>query len=150
MAVGLCGKFFSALFFFLALMLYKSAPCDENSNNTTEKHGGNLSKITGKSVDTLTTSMTDLANSEIKQNGGDVVEQNGDHVKQNGDTINIISEPSFTNKTYEMNESSQSSKLWKISGDLVDRYSTNITSRWLFLIFSWHSVEIVLAVQLNG
>jgi hypothetical protein len=49
-----------------------------------------------------------------------------------------------------MNESSQSSKLWKISGDLVDRYSTNITSRWLFLIFSWHSVEIVLAVQLNG
>ena len=55
--------------------------------------------------------MTDLANSEIKQNGGDVVEQNGDHVKQNGDTINTISEPSFTNKTYEMNESSQSSKL---------------------------------------
>ena len=118
MAVGLCGKFFSTLFFFLALMLYKSAPCDENSNNTTEKPGGNLSKITGKSVDTLTTSMTDLANSEIKQNGGDVVEQNGDHVeqngrniKQNGDTINIISEPSFTNKTYEMNEWSQSSKL---------------------------------------
>jgi hypothetical protein len=118
MAVGLCGKFFSALFFFLALMLYKSAPCDENSNNTTEKPEGNLSKITGKSVDTLTTSLTDLANNEIKQNGGDVVEQNGDHVKQNGrnikqngDTINIISEPSFTNKTYEMNESSQSSKL---------------------------------------
>jgi hypothetical protein len=85
----------------------------ENSNNTTEKPEGNLSKITGKSVDTLTTSLTDLANNEIKQNGGDVVEQNGDHVKQNGrnikqngDTINIISEPSFTNKTYEMNESS--------------------------------------------
>lgn len=96
MAIGLVGKFLSSLFFFLALVLYKSAPCDENSNSKIEKPG-KLSKIGEKSVDTLTTSLNDLGNGDIKHsgvgdikhNGGGDIKHNAEgHIKQNGEHRN--------------------------------------------------------------
>lgn len=73
MSVGLVGKSLSCLFFFLALFFYKSSSCDENSNRTT----GKLSKDDGKSVDTLTTSVNDLANGDTIHETGKVANTNG-------------------------------------------------------------------------
>lgn len=88
MAVGLVGKFLSCLFFFLALFFYKSSPCDENSNSTSAGNPGKLSKNNGKSIDTLTTSVNDLTNGDVKH-----------------DTIHTISDNKLENNKNENNYS---------------------------------------------
>lgn len=89
LAVALSGKFLSSLFFFLAMMFYKT--CDENSNSTridkTKPNGStnhNNNKNSGdkrlkddpQGDKSIETSLNKHGNGDVKQNGNGL-NQNG-------------------------------------------------------------------------
>lgn len=96
LAIGLSGKFLSSLFFFLALIFYKTS-CDENSNitkmnkpnqNGNKNSGDKRSKHETQKPETpggksIETSLNELGNGDVKQNGDGLNQSGSTHQNKN-------------------------------------------------------------------